>query len=86
MNDLDAVEVLSPDIRAAVVAVIDRYPGVTTVDQLVADVTLMILDEDLVDDFLDPELYPDRCWWLQGAALRIVRSSLTEQQQHREAR
>lgn len=86
MNDLNAVEILTPDIVHACNGVIDRYPGVMTSDQLVSDTTLRILDEGLTTDLLDHEYPGERVWWIQGIAYRIVREHLAEFEQHREAR
>lgn len=87
MNDLDAVEVLGPDIRAACAGVIDRNPGVTGFDQLVSDVTLRILDDDLTDSILYLGYEGsggERQWWIQGIAHRIIREHLAEHERIKE--
>jgi hypothetical protein len=85
VNDLNAVEILTPDIRHACFGVIDRYPGVTTPEQLISDTTLRILDEGLTTDLLDHEFPGEGVWWILGIAYRIVREALAEFEQHREA-
>jgi hypothetical protein len=54
-------------------------------EQLVSDVTLLILEEGLADALLDLEYPAERIWWIQGVGYRIIRDHLAEYEQHREA-
>lgn len=85
MNDLNVIEVLSPDIASAAAGCLDRYPGVMHVEQLKCDIALRILDHGLGRDLLDHEYPGERIWWIQGIGYRIIRETLAEYDQHREA-
>lgn len=52
-----SIEVITPDIRTAAQAVADDWPSLLTADDLVSDLTLVILDEQsaLEVSFMHPE-------------------------------
>lgn len=52
-----SIEVITPDIRQAAAYVADDWPGLLTASDLVADLTLILLDEDsaLEVSFMHPE-------------------------------
>jgi hypothetical protein len=81
--DLDAITEAGPEIRTVARLLHEHWPSVMSEDQYAAGLTEWLLDHQLAPDLA--AIAPGtRVWFLYTLGLKIVRSELSEQEQHRE--
>lgn len=78
MNVFDSLNSLSPEIQAAAATVAFFHPEYCPAESLVADISLWIMDNDVLEDLLSFELFGERVWWLMAVGLRLVKAGMTE--------